>query len=132
MVPEDEVVAGRSHDAPLALQVGGVGRGVARGHHRRDGLAAHDYGAAARRCKKEAAFRSKYLLFDSRFRIIESPKKDYFSFTYSSSNPGFYMVVKHLLSLLQKLQNVCSIFWIQITISLIVRCDCSEHDDIGC
>ena len=52
MFPEDEVVSGRPHDAPLALQVGGVGRGVAGGHDGLARLAAHDDGAAARRCKR--------------------------------------------------------------------------------
>ena len=46
---EDEVVADRAHDAVLAVEVGRVGRGIARGHHLRDGFAAHEDGAAAGR-----------------------------------------------------------------------------------
>ena len=44
---EGEVVADRAHDAVLAVEVGGVGRGIARGHYLRDGFAAHEDGAAA-------------------------------------------------------------------------------------
>lgn len=46
---EDEVVADRADDAVLAVEVGRVGRGIARGHHLRDGFAAHEDGAAAGR-----------------------------------------------------------------------------------
>ena len=44
---EGEVVSDGTHDAVLAVQVGGVGRGVTRRRHLRDGFAAHEYGAAA-------------------------------------------------------------------------------------
>ena len=43
---EDEVVADRTHDAVLAVEVGRVGRGITRRHHLRDGFAAHEDCAA--------------------------------------------------------------------------------------
>ena len=62
MVPEDEVVAGRPHDAPLALQVGGVGRGVAGGQDGLARLAPYDDGAAARRWKKRQLFKANLII----------------------------------------------------------------------
>ena len=53
---EDEVVADRADDAVLAVEVGRVGRGVARRHQLRDGLAAHEDCAAAGRCNSFLPF----------------------------------------------------------------------------